>query len=151
MAKFTVEQAAAVAAIQQVINEWGDELDQNSGRKMIEADVLTKDVRYFVGGEWRDGIEAVAKFYHDRWDRLTAADGAPVMRHLHVNYRIRFTTNDHAAITFQLLFFAKVGDPPFIGYCDPLAVADVRMECRCEADGHWRIAMFDSGQIFIRG
>lgn len=151
MARFSAEQAAAVAAIQQVINEWGDELDQNSGLKMAEADVLTSDCRYFVGGEWREGIEAVAQFYRDRWARLTAGDGAPVMRHLHMNYRIRFTAEDHAAVTFQLLFFAKVGEPPFVGYCDPLAVADVRMECRREADSHWRIALFDSGQIFQRG
>ena len=56
-----------------------------------------------------------------------------------------------AAVGFLLLFFAKVGDPPFVGYCDPLAVADVQMECRSEADGHWRISMFNSGQIFQRG
>ena len=151
MAKFSAEQAVSVLAIQQVINEWGDELDQNSGLKMTEADVLTQDVRYFVGGEWREGLAATAQFYQDRWARLTTGDGPPVMRHLHVNYRIRFTADDYAGVTFQLLFFAKVGDPPFVGYCDPLAVADVRMECRREPDGHWRIAMFDSGQIFIRG
>lgn len=151
MAKFSAEQAVAVAAIQQVINEWGDELDQNSGLKMTEAKVLTDDVQYFVGGEWREGLAATAQFYKDRWDRLQAAGGAPVMRHLHVNYRIRFAAPDHAAVTFQLLFFAKVGEPPFVGYCDPLAVADVRMECRRDAEGDWKISRFDSGQIFQRG
>lgn len=151
MAKFSAEQAAAVAAIQQVINEWGDELDQNSGLKLVEADVLTKDCRYFVGGEWREGLAPTAQFYSERWDRLTAGDAPPVMRHLHMNYRVRFTADDHAEVSFQLLFFAKVGKPPFVGYCDPLAVADVRMECRRESDGHWRISLFDSGQIFQRG
>ena len=151
MAKFSAEQAAAVAAIQQVINEWGDELDQNSGLKMAEAEVLTDNVQYFVGGEWRDGLAATAQFYKDRWDRLIAAGGAPVMRHLHCNYRVRFAAEDHAKVTFQLLFFAKVGEPPFVGYCDPLAVADVRMECRRDADGDWKISRFDSGQIFQRG
>lgn len=151
MAKFSAEQAAAVAAIQQVINEWGDELDQNSGLKISEAGVLTDDVQYFVGGEWRDGIAATARFYQDRWDRLQAAGGAPVMRHIHGNYRIRFTAEDHATVGFLLLFFAKVGTPPFVGYCDPLAVADVRMECRRDASGDWKISRFDSGQIFQRG
>lgn len=151
MAKFSVEESAAVAAIQQVINEWGDELDQNSGRKISEIDVLTDDCRYFVGGEWREGVPATAQFYHDRWDRLTAGDGAPVMRHIHSNYRVRFTAPDHAEVGFLLVFFAKTGEPPFVGYSDPLAVADVRMECRRGADGEWRISQFDSGQIFRKG
>ena len=151
MAKFNAEQAADVAAIQQVINEWGNELDCNDGLKMREADVLSEDCRYFVGGEWREGRDAAADFYVARKARLEAADGAPVMRHIMSNYRVTFTAPGQADAGFLLLFFAKVGEPPFVGYCDPLAVADVRMECRREADGHWRIARFDSGQIFQRG
>ena len=79
MAKFSAEQAAAVAAIQQVINEWGDELDTNDGLKMGSADVLSQDCRYFVGGEWREGLDATAQFYAERKTRLEAAGGAPVM------------------------------------------------------------------------
>lgn len=45
MAKFSIEQAAAVAAIQQVINEWGHELDENNGLKITEVDILTEDCR----------------------------------------------------------------------------------------------------------
>ena len=149
MAKFSAEQAADVAAIQQVINEWGDELDSNSGLKMTDADVLTQDCRYFVGGEWREGLGATAQFYKDRWDRLVAAGGAPVMRHIHSNFRVRFTGADEAEVGFLLLFFARVGTPPF-DTCDPAAQAEVQMQCRREADGHWRIAMFNSGQTFIR-
>lgn len=151
MAKFSADEAAALAAIQQVVNEWGDELDQNSGRKMTQADVLTQDVRYFVGGEWREGIAAVQAFYDQRWDTLTAGDGAPVMRHIHSNFRVRFLEDGHARVNFLLVFFAKVGEPPFVGYSDPLAVADVRMACRRGDDGHWRISLFDSGQIFRKG
>ena len=149
MAKFTPEQAASIAAIKQVIYEWGDELDVNSGRKMTEADVLTRDVRYNVGGEWREGLAATQAFYDGRWERL--AGNAPVMRHLLTNLRIKFTGEDAAEVTYQLLFFAATGTPPFIGKADPLAVADVRMETRREADGHWRISLFDSGQVFQRG
>ena len=151
MAQFTAEQAADFAAIQQVINEWGDELDRNDGLTMLEADVLTEDCRYFVGGEWREGRAAAAKFYAERKTRLEAAGGAPVMRHLITNTRVSFPDPDRASAGFLLLFFAKVGEPPFVGYCDPLAVADVRMETRRETDGDWRISMFDSGQIFQRG
>ena len=73
------------------------------------------------------------------------------MRHTNSNFRVDFTSATEAEAGFPLLFFAKVGTPPFVGYCDPLAIADVRMTCRCEADGHWRIAQFDSGHIFQRG
>ncbi len=154
MAKFSAEQAAAVAAIKQVINEWGDELDRNDGLTMIAADVLTQDCRYFVGGEWREGLAATAQFYKERKARLEAAGGAPVMRHLITNYRVGFTAEDaggdRAEVGFLLLFFAAVGTPPF-DTCDPAAVADVRMEVRRESDGHWRICLFDSGQTFRRG
>ncbi len=149
MAKFSAEQAAAVAAVQQVINEWGDELDRNDGLKMLEADVLTEDCRYFVGGEWREGRVAAAKFYAERKVRLEAAGGAPVMRHIMSNYRVNFTGPADADVGFLLLFFAAVGTPPF-DTCNPMAVADVRMQCRREADGHWRISKFDSEQTFIR-
>lgn len=151
MASFSVEQAAAVAAIQQVINEWGDELDRNDGLSMITSDVLTEDCRYNVGGEWREGRAAAAQFYKERKPRLEAQGGAPVMRHIISNYRVSFTSEAEAKVGFLLLFFAKVGTPPFTDYCDPMAVADVRMECRLDADGEWRIALFDSGQIFRRG
>jgi hypothetical protein len=74
-----------------------------------------------------------------------------VMRHLHTNYRVSFVAEDHASVNFLLLFFAKVGEPPFVGYCDPLAVANVRMECRRDAGGDWKISRFDSDQTFQRG
>ena len=150
MAKFTAAQAADVAAIQQVINEWGDELDINDGLKMIEADVLTKDCRYNVGGVWREGAAEAAQFYTERKPRLEAAGGVPVMRHLMMNYKVKLPGEDTAEVGFLLLFFAAVGTPPF-DTCDPAAVADVRMEARREGDGHWRISLFDSGQTFRRG
>lgn len=151
MARFTVEQAAAVAAIQQVINEWGDELDQNDGLEMIEADVLTEDCQYYVGGAWRQGRAEAAQFYKERKPRLEAEGGAPVMRHVITNFRVAFIAEEKAEVGFLLLYFARVGTPPFTNYCDPLAVADVRMDCRRDADGEWRISRFESGQIFRRG
>lgn len=150
MASFTLEQSAAIAAIQQVINEWGDELDQNDGLTMTEAGVLTEDCRYNVGGAWREGLAAAADFYRERKARLQAQDALPVMRHINTNFRVSFVDDANAKVEFLLLFFAAVGTPPF-NTCDPMAVAEVRMECRLESDGQWRIAKFDSGQIFRRG
>lgn len=151
MARFTMEQTAAIAAVQQVINEWGNELDQNDGLKIIEADVLTEDCHYNVGGQWREGRAQVGEFYKERKPRLEAQGGAPVMRHIISNFRVSFLSDDKIETCFLLVFFAAVGTPPFTDYCDPLAVADVQMECRREADGQWRITRFDSGQIFRRG
>lgn len=148
MAKFTPQQAADVLAIKQVIYEWGDELDINNGLKMRDANVLADDVRYFVGGEWREGLEGVEGFYAGRAKQL--GENAPVMRHIITSLRVSFTGPDTAKIGYLLVFFAKAGEPPFTDYCDPLAVADVKMECRRDADGEWRITLFDSGQIFRR-
>ncbi|MET1755613.1 nuclear transport factor 2 family protein [Novosphingobium sp. RD2P27] len=148
MAKFTPEQAADVLAVKQVIYEWGDELDINNGLKILDSGVLADDVRYFVGGEWREGKEAVGQFYQGRKEQL--GDNAPVMRHIITSLRVSFTGSDHAKVGYLLVFFAKAGTPPFDGYCDPLAVADVKMECTRDASGEWRISLFDSGQIFRR-
>ena len=148
MAKFTPEQAADVLAVKQVIYEWGDELDINDGLKILEADVLADDVRYFVGGEWREGKAAVGKFYEGRKAQL--GENAPVMRHIITSLRVSFAAPHHAQIGFMLVFFAKAGTPPFDGYCDPLAVADVKMECTRDAAGEWKISKFESGQIFRR-
>lgn len=155
MAKFTPEQAADVLAIKQVIYEWGDELDMHNGESMTTRDCLSKDVRYFVGGEWREGIEAVQTFYNGRIAAQREAGAIMVMRHIITSLRVEFDGADKAKVGYLLVFFAKAAPPdaagPFSGYADPLAVADVQMECTREADGEWRITYFNSGQIFMRG
>lgn len=150
MAKFSAEQVADVLAIKQVIYEWGDELDVRDGLSIIESGVLTEDCQYFVGGEWRDGRAGAAKFYADRMTRLKEADAVPLMRHFITNLKVNLTSETQAKADFLLLFFAKPGEPPIME-CDPLATADVWMECRRDADGEWRISRFDSKQTFIRG
>ena len=151
MARFDVEQAAAVAAIKQVIYEWGDELDLNNGSGIKDANILTADCRYFVGDQWREGIGQIGEFYQQRLASMKAAGPVLVMRHIISNEKVAFLDESRAKIDFLLTFFAKAGDAPFVDYCDPLAVADVQMECSKESDGHWRISMFTSGQIFRRG
>lgn len=151
MAKFTSQQAADVLAIKQVIYDWGDELDINNGLRMRERDCLTDDVQYNVGGEWRDGLNAVVAFYNGRAETMRAGAGLMTMRHVITSLRVGFDDADHANVGYLLVFFAALGDGPFDKYCDPLAVADVKMECRRDEDGEWRISRFDSGQIFRRG
>jgi len=150
MAKFTAAQAADVLAVKQTIYDWGDELDLHNGESITTRDCLTGDVEYFVGGEWRMGIEAVQAFYNGRIAAQREAGAVMVMRHFITNLKVNFVSEDHAKADFLLLFFAKPGTPPFMA-CDPLATADVWMECKRGPDGAWRISKFNSTQIFIRG
>lgn len=151
MAKFTPQQAADVLAIKQVIYDWGDELDINNGLSMRKADCLAEDVQYNVGGEWRDGLAAVEAFYKGRAEAMKAGAGLMTMRHIITSLRVSFDDENNAKVGYLLVFFAALGDGPFDKYCDPLAVADVKMECRRDGDAEWRITRFDSGQIFKRG
>ncbi|MFS0848041.1 nuclear transport factor 2 family protein [Novosphingobium panipatense] len=151
MAKFTPQQAADVLAIKQAIYEWGDELDINNGLHMRAANCLAEDVRYNVGGQWREGLKDVEAFYQGRAETMKAGAGLMTMRHIITSLRVSFDDADHARVGYLLVFFAALGEGPFDSYCDPLAVADVKMECRRDEDGEWRITLFDSGQIFKRG
>lgn len=149
MAKFTAEQAIAYVSIQQLIHDWADEMDINNGLKM--ADLVTADCHYTVRGVPRLSRDEVVEFYRGRLAELEATP-AGVWEHRHIlsNLRADFHSDDHAAIEFKLVYFLSAGATPGLQHADPAAVADVRMEVRCEADGHWRISRFDSNQLFQR-
>lgn len=150
MAKFDLEQAAGVIAIQQLIHEWAHELDVHNGLKDMGS-LLVEDVRYNVGGSWRENREQVLQFYRERHARLDATEeGVPFHRHALHNLRTHFISADKAAIEFGLIYFTTAGMASKQDHADPALVSDVRMECRREADGHWRIAMFDSALTFRR-
>ena len=149
MAKFDMEQAVAVVAVQQLINDWAHELDIHNGQHI--TDLITEDCVYAVGGEPRQGHAAVAKFYQDRLARLAAQpEGVPIHRHALSGLRVDFRSADEVSISFGLVYFTTAGMASGVNHADPASVADVRMDCRREADGHWRIARFDSNQVFRR-
>lgn len=149
MAKFTAEQAVSVAAINQLINDWGIELDIDNGRNI--AALITEDVSYNVGGSIRTSRAEVVQFYADRQARLSATPaGVPIHRHALSNLRVAFNSADEAAITFTLVYFTTASVTTGTNHADPAAVADVRMKVRRGADGEWLIALFDSNQTFIR-
>jgi ketosteroid isomerase-like protein len=148
VAKFNTEQALAVIEIQQLINDWAQELDIHNGLHI--TDLVTEDCSYNVGGG-REGRAAIEKFYQERLERLSATpSGVPVHRHALSNLRVTFRTIGDASITFSLVYFTTAGMTSGINHADPAAVADVRMDCRRDTDGHWRIAKFDSNQTFRR-
>lgn len=151
MAKFDLEQAAAVVAIQQLVHEWAHELDVHNGLEAM-PDLLTTDVRYAVGGAQRQSRDEVLAFYRERHARLAATEeGVPFHRHALHNLRTTFTAPDTAEIAFGLIYFTTAGNAAGRDHADPALVSDVTMTCRREADGHWRIAAFDSALSFRRG
>jgi hypothetical protein len=149
VANFDLEQTLAIASVQQLINDWAHELDVHNG--MHITDLVTADCKYNVGGVLRQGRDEVAKFYRDRLARLSAQpDGVPTQRHMLSNLRVAFRSNTDVSITFTLLYFTTAGMKSGANHADPAAVADVRMDCGRENDGHWRISSFDSNQTFRR-
>ena len=149
MAKLTIEQAVAVAAVQHLINDWGQELDIHNGKNI--ANLVTEDCTYVVGGTPRQGRAEVIKFYAERLKRLGATpEGVPVHRHALSNLRVDFRSASVVSITFTLIYFTTYGMTSGVNHADPAAVADVFMDCRCDADGEWRILKFDSNQTFKR-
>lgn len=149
MAKFSIEQAVARAEVQELINEWATELDLHNGLHI--AGLVTEDCSYNVGGSPRQSRAEVEKFYKERLARLSAQpDGVPTQRHILSNLRVSFSSDTAASITFSLVYFTTAGMASKLNHADPAAVADVRMNVRRDADGQWRIAMFDSGQTFRR-
>lgn len=148
MAKFTAAQAHAVVEIQQLINDWGYELDVNNGKNV--ADLVTEDCTYVVRGGNREGRAAVVKFYADRLAQLAAGAGVPIHRHALCNLRVSFKSDSEVSILFNLLYFSTLGMASGQDQADPAAYADVRMNCRRDTDGHWRISRFESNQSFRR-
>lgn len=149
MAKFTIEQALVVAEVQQLINDWAHELDVNNGLQI--AALVTEDCTYTVGGAAHQGRASVAKFYNDRLARLSALpQGVPTQRHTLSNLRVEFRASNEVSITFSLVYFTTAGMASGLNHADPAAVADVRMNCRRDAEGEWRISKFDSNQTFRR-
>ena len=149
MAKFTAEEAVSVLSITQLINDWATEMDIHNGVNM--ADLITPDVSYTVRGTPRIGRDAVVSFYKQRLVDLGATPaGVPVHRHALSNLRVMFDGPDAAAITFGLIYFSDMVKGMGADGADPFSFADVFMDVRREADGHWRIARFDSTPVFVR-
>ena len=149
MANITAEQSLVIASVQHLINDWAYELDVNNGLHI--ASLVTEDCKYVVGGTPREGRSAVENFYQERLSRLYAQpDGVPKQRHNLSNLRVNFRSATDVSITFTLLYFTTAGVASGLNHADPAAVADVRLNCRLENDGHLRIYAFDSNQTFKR-
>jgi hypothetical protein len=145
LVKFTNEQGAAWAAIQELINEWARDLDLHNGQHV--GQFMADDVHYAVGATPRLGRADVEAFYRERLERLSATpEGPPTHRHMITNLCIEFRSATEASTTFSMIYFNSM-------YAqtrpEAMATADVRMIIRA-TDGDWRIARFESNQPFHR-
>jgi hypothetical protein len=149
MANVTQEQSLAIASLQQLIHDWAYDLDIHEGLHV--SGLVTEDCSYTVRGVPRHGPAAVAQFYKERLETLSAQpQGAPTQRHVLSNLRVSFRSITDVSITFTLVYFTTAGMSSGLKHADPAAVADVRMDCRRGSDGEWRIAKFESNQTFQR-
>jgi len=150
MAKFDLQQTVAVAAINQLIGEWTQEIDANHGLSIAQANVLTTDCRCKLLDQRIEGRDNITKFYNETYAQAKAGEGVAVVRQLVTNLRVSFISEAEAKVGFKLLLFAKLGKVPFSDYCEPVEVADVSADCRRDADGDWRISMLEGTRIFRR-
>ena len=149
MVRLSTEQSHSAVEIQQLITAWATELDRNNGLGL--APLLTEDCAYATRGTVKQGRDAAMQFYRDRLDELNRQpEGPPTLRHVISNLLIAFAADDRASVAFLLVYFSSPSKPPVMDFKGITALADCRMDCRRDADGHWRIASFDSVQNFVR-
>lgn len=149
MPRFDSETAVAAMELHQLIAEWAYELDGNGGLTMPR--LCTEDCVYLVGGVTYRGHAAVQKFYADRGERVRTQqkDGVRTQRHTVTNLRVAILGAAQAEVKFLLVNYSKEGKAPALDLVGPTIIADCHMEFHREADGEWRIALFDSTPIFI--
>lgn len=148
MPRFDKDSAVSALEIQQLINEWSNELDIHGGANV--AGLCTPDCDYYVGGNLFKGSDPINAFYAARNVRVAEQqkDGIRTQRHSISNIRVYFTDADHAKGEFTLVNYSHEGKPP-VPLNGPTIVADVRMEFARGSDQEWRISLFDSVPLFI--
>ena len=97
MPRFTAETAIAALEIEQLVIDWGYDLDLNGG--MNVAPLCTDDCHYLVGGTLHQGHGPITAFYTARNERVATQqkDGVRTQRHTITNMRIQFPAADHGS------------------------------------------------------
>jgi len=143
-----VNRTADTLEIQQLIIEWGYDLDIYGG--MGVAKLCTADCDYRVAGIAHPGHEKITAFYTARNERVRTQqkDGVRTQRHTITNPRVSFQGAREATIEFLLVNYSAEGKAPALNLVGPTIIADCQMRCRLEGED-WKIASFDSQPIFI--
>ena len=149
MPGFDQARAGDVLEIQQLIIEWGYDLDMTGGSAV--AKLVTDDCDYKVGGVQHLGPDAVTKFYAARNERVRTQqkDGVRTQRHTITNPRVSFQGAQDATIEFLIVNYSAEGKAPALNLVGPTIIADCQMKCRRDGARGWLIASFDSQPVFI--
>jgi hypothetical protein len=149
MPRFDKDNAVDAIELHQLIADWGYDLDHNGGNGV--AALCTEDCDYYVGGNLNKGRAPITAFYAARNERVRTLqkDGVRTQRHAITNPRLTFAGKGRASVTFLLVNYSAEGKAPALNLVGPTIIADCKMDFRREADGEWRIALFDSAPTFI--
>ncbi len=147
MRKFTAEQAVVGFELEQLVSGYWLEVDANDAANI--TDFFTEDCKYRGGTTLNfAGRAGVAKFYENV---KATRDPARVVRHTVVNIHVDVHDNNNGTVNYMIVTYAKSGTPPIQGLTGPSQVTDVRLQCRREPDGIFRILDFFGNAIFIGG
>jgi ketosteroid isomerase-like protein len=151
MNNLSSDAALVTLQLQQLLMEFAHEVDLNNGQGI--GNFYTEDGSFLVGDFTYRGREAVKGFYRDRLERVKKEekDGARTGRHTFVNMRSDVKDKDNAILYSISVHYSGGGKPPVPNLTGPTTIADVRMICRREGDGRWRIVEFHGKPIFLGG
>lgn len=140
---FNRETLAIVTELQQMLFDFGYEIDANQGRDI--TGFYAKDGVWELGSQTITGHAALREFYRDFHERVAREQKDGKRQLLHAFTNVRVTVNDdlvRAVIDFFNLNFSAEGARPVAAPIMPNMIVECRMECRREADSIWRIVRF---------
>lgn len=142
MRRFTAEQLVTAYELEQLLYDFAEEMDINNYASI--GDYYTEDAVFMAGPVAVEGRAAIVAFYERRNENVAKyqKDGARTGRHTFLNVRVHIEDEDNAFLLFTNVNYAGEGKAPVQGLQGPSMVADCRMNCRREADGHWRFSGF---------
>lgn len=146
MRKFDQDQAIAAIELQQMVSDYFLILDSEGGGAALGF--FTEDVVVNIGAINYTGHSGMKKFY-EGVARAGTAGGVRTVRHGFISFRVVFPEKNHASVSFLNVSWAGPGKPPLMNATLPSIVTDVRMECRREADGQWKVFNYSGSPIFV--
>lgn len=145
MRRLTAETLAITVELQQMLYDLGPVIDAHCGDGI--ADFYCKDGAFVVGDIRYQGHAEIQAFYASERERICTSlkDGQWQLLHAFVNPRVLVADDHrHATILCTNINFSHEGARPIEGPIAANLIVDCQLECRLEADGHWRIVEFCS-------